>query len=76
RAKGETDMRFYSFVPLQDWAKLKALIEAEGRGDDWVRWGGLKLQYDGSLGSRTAMFYRPYDDAPDNVGFPIHKRAD
>ncbi len=76
RAKGETDMRFYSFVPLQDWQKLLALVKAEGRGDDWVRWGGLKLQYDGSLGSRTAMFYKPYDDAPDNSGFPIHKQAD
>lgn len=76
RAKGETDMRFYSFLPLQDWAKVKALVDAEGRGDDWVRWGGLKLQYDGSLGSRTAMFYRPYDDAPGNSGMPIHKQAD
>lgn len=76
RAKGETDMRFYSFLPLQDWAKVKALVEAEGRGDDWLRWGGLKLQYDGSLGSRTAMFYQPYDDAPSNSGMPIHKRAD
>lgn len=76
RAKGETDMRFYSFVPLQDWQRLLALVKAEGRGDDWVRWGGLKLQYDGSLGSRTAMFYKAYDDAPDTSGFPIHKRAD
>ncbi|NWK94469.1 amidohydrolase [Sphingobium lactosutens] len=76
RAKGETDMRFYSFLPLQDWAKVKALVDAEGRGDDWVRWGGLKLQYDGSLGSRTAMFYKPYDDAPGNSGMPIHKMAD
>jgi predicted amidohydrolase YtcJ len=76
RAKGETDMRFYSFLPLQDWAKVKALVDAEGRGDDWVRWGGLKLQYDGSLGSRTAMFYRPYDDAPANSGMPIHRQAD
>lgn len=76
RAKGETDMRFYSFLPLQDWAKVKALVDAEGRGDDWVRWGGLKLQYDGSLGSRTAMFYQPYDDAPGNSGMPIHKLAD
>ena len=76
RAKGETDMRFYSFLPLQDWAKVKALVDAEGRGDDWLRWGGLKLQYDGSLGSRTAMFYQPYDDAPDTKGIPIHKRAD
>lgn len=76
RARGETDMRFYSFLPLQDWAKVKALVDAEGRGDDWVRWGGLKLQYDGSLGSRTAMFYQPYDDAPGNSGMPIHKQAD
>lgn len=76
RARGETDMRFYSFLPLQDWAKVKALVDAEGRGDDWVRWGGLKLQYDGSLGSRTAMFYQPYDDAPGNSGMPIHQQAD
>lgn len=76
RAKGETDMRFYSFLPLQDWAKVKALVDAEGRGDDWLRWGGLKLQYDGSLGSRTAMFYEPYDDAPGNSGMPLHKMAD
>lgn len=76
RAKGETDMRFYSFLPLQDWAKVKALVDVEGRGDDWLRWGGLKLQYDGSLGSRTAMFYRPYDDAPGNSGMPLHKVAD
>ena len=76
RAKGETDMRFYSFLPLQDWEKVKALVDTEGRGDDWVRWGGLKLQYDGSLGSRTAMFYQPYDDAPGNSGMPIHKQAD
>lgn len=76
RAKGETDMRFYSFLPLQDWAKVKALVDVEGRGDDWLRWGGLKLQYDGSLGSRTAMFYEPYDDAPGNSGMPLHKMAD
>ncbi len=76
RAKGETDIRFYSFLPLQDWAKVKALVDAEGRGDDWLRWGGLKLQYDGSLGSRTAMFYQPYDDAPGNSGMPLHKLAD
>ena len=76
RTKGEPDMRFYSFLPLQDWAKVKALVDAEGRGDDWLRWGGLKLQYDGSLGSRTAMFYQPYDDAPGSSGMPLHKRAD
>jgi len=62
RAKGETDMRFYHFVPLQDWEKLAALVKSDGRGDDWVRWGGLKALVDGSLGARTALFREPYSD--------------
>ena len=75
RAVGETDMRFYSFVPLGDWEKLVALIKAEGRGDDWVRWGGLKGLSDGSLGSRTALFRQPYADAHDNHGVHVTSLA-
>ena len=70
REHGETGVRFYSYVPLADWSKLAALaalaalVEEEGRGDEWVRWGGLKGFVDGSLGSRTALFHEPYTDAP------------
>ena len=71
RAKGETDMRFYSYVPLQDWEKMAAIVRREGRGDDWVRWGGLKGFADGSLGSRTALFHSHYDDAPDTRGLAV-----
>ena len=53
RARGETDVRFYSFVPMRDWEKMAALVREEGRGDEWVRWGGVKALADGSLGSRT-----------------------
>jgi predicted amidohydrolase YtcJ len=76
RAAGETDMRFYSFVPLGDWEKLAALVAAEGRGDDWVRWGGLKGLADGSLGSRTALFHKPYADAHENHGVRVTSLAD
>ncbi|MFT4253861.1 MAG: amidohydrolase [Caulobacter sp.] len=76
RARGETDMRFYSFVPLGDWEKLDALVKAEGRGDDWVRWGGLKGLVDGSLGSRTALFHDPYADAHDNHGVRVTSLKD
>ena len=76
RTQGETDMRFYSFVPLRDWAKVAELVKREGRGDDWVRWGGLKALVDGSLGSRTALFHDPYTDAPGSRGIPVEKRAD
>ncbi len=72
RAEGETDMRFFSLVPLSDWEKLADIIKREGRGDDWVRWGGLKALADGSLGSRTALFYRPYDDQPGTHGIRVN----
>jgi predicted amidohydrolase YtcJ len=68
RTRGQPDMRFYSFVPLQDWEKIAAYVAEEGRGDDWIRWGGVKGLADGSLGSRTALFHAPYTDAPDQRG--------
>jgi predicted amidohydrolase YtcJ len=72
RAQGETDMRFFSFVPLADWEKMAQIVKREGRGDDWVRWGGMKGLADGSLGSRTALFHRPYDDAPGSRGIRVN----
>lgn len=71
RAKGETGMRFRSYVPLQDWEKLAGIVKREGHGDDWVGWGGVKVVTDGSLGSRTALFHKPYDDAPDTRGMRV-----
>lgn len=68
RRAGPTGLRFYSMVPLADWERMAALVKAEGRGDDWVRWGALKCVSDGSLGARTARFYAPYVDAPDQRG--------
>lgn len=68
RRSGETGLRFYSFVPLADWERMAALVKAEGRGDDWVRWGGLKCVSDGSLGARTARFHEAYVDAHDQRG--------
>jgi hypothetical protein len=75
RAKGETGMRFYSFVPLQDWERMLDIVRHQGRGDGWVRWGGLKALADGSLGSRTALFHRPYDDAPNTSGLRVTSLA-
>lgn len=68
RAQGATGVRFNSFVPLRDWERVAALVAAEGRGDDWVRWGGLKCVSDGSLGARTARFHEPYADAAGQRG--------
>jgi len=64
----ETDLRFYSFVPIADWRRMADFVREHGRGDDWVRWGAIKCVSDGSLGARTARFHDPYDDAPDQRG--------
>lgn len=71
RGRGETEMRFYNFVPMHDWQRMADLVKTEGGGDDWVRWGGVKALVDGSLGSRTALFREPYTDAHHTRGVRI-----
>ena len=75
-AKGETGLRFRHYLPLKDWEAQAALIAREGRGDDWVQWGGCKVVFDGSLGSRTARFYEPYLDEPGTRGIVVTDPAD
>ncbi|MDH3403851.1 MAG: amidohydrolase [Acidobacteriota bacterium] len=71
RAADRLALRVYSFVPLEDWRRMAAYVEAHGRGDARLRWGGVKGFVDGSLGSTTAWFYEPYADAPGTRGFPL-----
>lgn len=68
-------MRAYQFVPLRAWARLDSFVKRNGRGDDQVRWGGLKGYADGSLGSTTAWFYKPYLDEPRSTGLMVTDTA-
>ncbi|MEP7344606.1 MAG: amidohydrolase [Gemmatimonadaceae bacterium] len=61
--------RIYAAVPLSTWERLRDTVAATGRGDAWLRIGALKGFMDGSLGSRTAAMYKPFDDSPGNAGF-------
>lgn len=65
---GRLRTRIYAAVPLSTWARLRDEVAARGRGDDWLKIGGLKAYVDGSLGSRTAEMLAPYADAPDETG--------
>ena len=67
--------RVVDFVPLAAWPALADTVRAVGRGDDWLRWGGLKGFMDGSLGSTTAAFYQPYLDAPASRGLLVTDSA-
>jgi predicted amidohydrolase YtcJ len=70
--------RIYGVVPLADWERLRDVVSrkeyggVDGRGDDWLRVGGLKGFVDGSLGSHTAAFHEPFDDAPQDRGLLVN----
>ena len=69
---GTLKNRFYVAVPLSTWARLRDKVTAEGRGDKWLRIGGLKGFVDGSLGSHTAAFFEPFTDAPKDKGLLVN----
>jgi predicted amidohydrolase YtcJ len=68
RASGILKTRIYAAVPLSTWEQLRETVAKEGRGDEWLRIGGLKAFVDGSLGSHTAAFLEPFSDAPKDKG--------
>lgn len=73
---GRLKTRIYAAVPLASWQKLAKMIAEHGRGDDWVRIGGLKGFVDGSLGSHTAAFLEPFTDAPRDSGLLVNTPED
>jgi predicted amidohydrolase YtcJ len=70
-AKHVLTTRFAVFVPLEFWRQLADTIRANGEGDDRLRVAGVKGYVDGSLGSTTALFYQPYNDAPTTRGLMV-----
>ena len=68
-ARGDLITRIYAVTPLGEWQRLVEDIERNGRGNEWLKIGGVKGFMDGSLGSHTAAMIEPFTDAPDDSGF-------
>lgn len=62
RDEGKLITRIYDMGLLQNWSELATKIKKEGKGNKWLKIGGLKGFVDGSLGSHTALFHDPYTD--------------
>lgn len=66
-ARGELPIRVYGLLDGNDAAQMEKWF-ARGILDDpedWLDIRGIKVFYDGSLGSRTALMDAPYSDRPD-----------
>lgn len=71
RERGELALRVTKYI---NKAYIGAAITSGvrfGFGDDWLRFGGLKLFADGALGPRTAHMLSPYDGEPGNCGIVV-----
>lgn len=75
-AAGALKTRIYAHVLLRDWERLRDDVAEHGRGDDWLKTGALKGFMDGSLGSHTAAFFEPFDDAPGDTGLILNDLDD
>ena len=71
RAADKLRTRIYAGSSLKNWSEVKVKIDQQGRGDKWLRIGSVKGFVDGSLGSHTAAFFKPFTDSPKDSGFFI-----
>ena len=69
--EGWLTCRFYEITPIADWKRLADAGIAHDMGSDFLKLGAVKAFSDGSLGSRTAWMFEPYDDDPANHGLPM-----
>ena len=66
--RGELKTRIYAMRSIVSWEALAKTGVRAAFGSDRLRIGGLKGFADGSLGSTTAFFFEPYNDAPGTRG--------
>ncbi len=73
--QGKLKTRIFAVSPLGDWQRWQRAGVTRNFGSEMLRVGGLKGFADGSLGSTTAWFYKPYLDSPNTVGLPLSEMS-
>jgi len=71
RRNGTMLTRVSVYVSLEAWRAMADTLRIDGPGDEWLRAAGVKGFVDGSLGSTTALFFEPYEDAPNTRGLLV-----
>ena len=66
--EGKLTVRFYGAPPIEKISDQAKLGLGHAFGSASLRIGAVKMFADGSLGSRTAYFFEPFTDEPNNRG--------
>ncbi len=64
--------RIYGFVPIEDLNEWVDMGIQSNFGNNWISIGGVKGFLDGSLGSSTAKFDKPYTQDPTTTGIFVN----
>jgi len=75
RERGSMRTRIAAYPMLDRWRWIADYRESHP-GDAWLRVPGGKAFVDGSLGSGTALFFEPYEDAPGETGLLVTPEED
>ncbi len=65
---GKLTCRFYTRLPISTYQNLVNTGIQTGFGSDKIKLGSLKAYADGSLGSSTALMFKPYTQNPNTKG--------
>jgi predicted amidohydrolase YtcJ len=71
RRRGEWKLRVLQQIPEVDMDAAIELGIQSGYGDEWIRFGAVKIFADGSLGARSALMVEPYEGEPHNRGIAV-----
>jgi predicted amidohydrolase YtcJ len=68
---GELTLRACLWIPYRDLDSVISVGIRSGFGNENLRFGGVKLYGDGTLGSQTALMFEPYEHSKDNFGIEV-----
>ncbi len=71
RTESPLHINVLMYLPHSSLDTLIGTKIKSGFGDDVLRFGGIKLFVDGSLGGRTAWMFEPFEGEPHNTGIPV-----
>jgi len=74
QARGELSARIFYMLPFSNLDDAIRLGLRTGFGSEFLRFAGIKLFADGSLGSATALMLEPFLGQPNNYGVAIHTK--
>lgn len=69
-------LRVTQMILISDVERAAAKGIKTGAGNEWYRYGQVKIFADGSLGGRTAALLEPYSDDPSTTGLYIYSEEE